>query len=159
MAFNLNYKNKFEIDTKGNLDPNQIDGATFEPLAAGISSVTPSPGDTTDNTAYYDGDGFANTDVTGKNFSIAFSGNRVEGDAAQDYVASKEFAIGDDVKTLLRWTKSDGTVLVAQITMSAITTSGGNANAKQTFSFTANINGLPIVTAPTGSGTTETTGA
>lgn len=145
MAFNLNYKNKFEIDTKGNLDPNSTTGAEFVPIAAGISTVTPAPGDTTDNTAYYNGGGFASTDVTGKNFSLAFSGNRVEGDAAQDYITSKEFSLGDDCKTLLRWTKSDGRVVVAQVTLSAITTSGGAANAKQTFSFTANFNGAPVV--------------
>lgn len=145
-SFKLNYQNKFDIDTTGTLDPHSTTGATFVALAAGIQTITPAAGDTTDNTPYYDGGGFANTDVTGKNFSIAFSGNRVEGDAAQDYIAGKEFSVGDDCKTLLRWTKPDGTVIVAQVTLNAITPSGGAANAKQTFSFTANFNGAPVVT-------------
>lgn len=154
MGFNLNFRNKFEIDTLGHTDPSQSSEASWAQLAAGINTVTPASGDTTDNTAYYDGNGFANTDITGKNYSLAFSGNRKEGDPAQDYVASKDFAVGDAAKTLLRWTRTDGTVIIGCITMNAIVISGGAANAKQTFSFTGNFNGLPNVTsglaAPTG---------
>lgn len=154
MAFNLNFKNKFEIDTLGHTDPSQVADANWAELAAGINTVTPASGDTTDNTAYYDGNGFANTDITGKNYSLAFSGNRKEGDTAQDFVASKDFAVGDNAKTLLRWTRTDGTIIVGCVTLNAIVISGGAANAKQTFSFTANFNGLPDVTsglaAPTG---------
>lgn len=148
MGYKNNFFNKYEIDTHGSLDPSTTTGATFVTLADGIATITPSAGDTTDNTAYYNGGGYAHTDVTGKNVSIAFAGNRVEGDAAQDFVASKAFSVGDDLKTLIRWTRVDGTVIVAQVTMSAITVSGGGANAKQTFSFTANFNGAPVITPP-----------
>lgn len=146
MAFKLNYQNKFEIDTHGSLDPASTTGATFVNLATGIQTITPAAGDQTENTPYYDGQGFSTTEVTGKNVSIAFSGNRVEGDAAQDFITGKQFSLGDDVKTLLRWTRSDGTIIVAQVTLSNIVVSGGAANAKQTFSFTANFNGAPVVT-------------
>lgn len=155
-GFTLNVKNKFEIDTSGSIDPTDATSASWAQIAAGIEQVTPNPNDTTDNTAYYDGDGFASTDVTGKNYSLDFSGNRKEGDAAQDYIASKELLTGEDVKTLLRWTKTDGTEIIAQVTLSSIVTSGGNANAKQTFSFTANFNGAPVINT---SGTTTTTTA
>jgi hypothetical protein len=152
--FPLNYKNKFEIDTLGHTDPTQVAEANWARLAAGINTFTPAAGDTTDNTPYFDGNGFSSTDVTGKNYSIAFSGNRLEGDAAQDYVASKDFAVGDAVKTLLRWTRPDGTVIIGCVTLNAIVVSGGAANAKETFSFTSNFNGAPTVTsglaAPTG---------
>lgn len=146
MAFKLNYQNKFEIDTKGSLDPTSTTSATFVTLAAGIQTITPAAGDTTDNTPYYDGNGYTTTEVTGKNVSIAFSGNRIDGDAAQDFVAGLEFAVGDSLKTLLRWTRPDGTVIIAQVTLNAIISSGGAANAKQTFSFTASFNGAPVVT-------------
>lgn len=146
MAFKLNYQNVFEIDTKGSLDPTTLTSATFVPLAAGIQTVTPSHGDTTENVPYYDGGGFSSTEVTGKNISIAFAGARIEGDAAQEFIAGKEFSVGDNLKTLLRWTRADGTIIVAQVTINAIVASGGAANAKQTFSFTANFNGAPVVT-------------
>lgn len=145
--FKMNYKNIFEIDTKGNLDPTaDISKAVFAPLAAGISGVTPSGNETSDNTAYYDGVGFTDTDVTGKRITLAFSGHRVVGDTAQDFVASKFLAIGQGLKTLARWTDPDGNKIVSNVTMTAIVPMGGNANAKQTFSFTLSFNGKPIMT-------------
>lgn len=144
--FKMNYKNVFEIDTTGSQDPKDTTKATFAPLAAGISGVTPAANETDDNTAYYDGAGFTDTDVTGKRITLAFSGHRVIGDAAQDYVASKFLAIGQNLKTLARWTDPDGNVIVANVTITAVVPMGGNANAKQTFSFTLSFNGKPIMT-------------
>lgn len=144
--FNMNYKNVFEIDTAGSQDPKDATKATFAPLAAGISGVTPAANETDDNTAYYDGAGFTDTDVTGKRITLAFTGHRVIGDAAQDYVASKFLAIGQNLKTLGRWTDTNGNVIVSSVTLTAIVPMGGNANAKQTFSFTMSFNGKPIMT-------------
>ncbi|MFX0552961.1 phage tail tube protein [Lactiplantibacillus plantarum] len=144
--FKMNYKNVFEIDTAGSQDPKDVTKATFVPLAAGISGVTPAANETDDNTAYYDGAGFTDTDVTGKRITLAFSGHRVIGDAAQDYVASKFLAIGESLKTLARWTDPDGNKIVSNVTITAIVPMGGNANAKQTFSFTLSFNGKPIMT-------------
>jgi hypothetical protein len=146
MAFKLNFNNTFEIDTAGGLDPSVTTTATFKALSAGIQTITPASGDTTDNTPYYDGGGFSTTEVTGKNFSIAFSGHRIDGDLAQDFIAGLEFVVGDGLKTLLRWTRSDGTIIIGQVTINNIVVAGGSANAKQTFSFTASFNGLPVVT-------------
>ncbi|MDG2544732.1 phage tail tube protein [Lactiplantibacillus plantarum] len=144
--FKMNYKNVFEIDTAGSQDPKDITKATFAPLAAGISGVTPAANETDDNTAYYDGAGFTDTDVTGKRITLAFTGHRVIGDAAQDYVAGKFLAIGQNLKTLGRWTDTNGNVVVSSVTLTAIVPMGGNANAKQTFSFTMSFNGKPIMT-------------
>ncbi|AVK60253.1 capsid protein [Lactobacillus sp. CBA3605] len=144
--FKMNYKNIFEIDTAGSQDPKDVTKATFAPLAAGISGVTPAANETDDNTAYYDGSGFTDTDVTGKRITLAFSGHRVVGDKAQDYIASKFLAIGPNLKTLARWTDADGNKIISLVTMTAIVPMGGNANAKQTFSFTLSFNGKPIMT-------------
>lgn len=148
--FNMNYKNVFEIDTTGSQDPTDTTKATFAPLAAGISGVTPAANETDDNTAYYDGAGFTDTDVTGKRITLAFTGHRVIGDAAQDYVASKFLAIGQNLKTLGRWTDPAGNKIVSSVTLTAIVPMGGNANAKQTFSFTMSFNGKPIMTDKSG---------
>lgn len=148
--FKMNYKNVFEIDTAGSQDPTDVTKATFAPLAAGISGVTPAANETADNTAYYDGAGFTDTDVTGKRITLAFTGHRVIGDAAQDFVASKFLAIGERLKTLGRWTDPDGNKIVSSVTLTAIVPMGGNANAKQTFSFTMSFNGKPIMTDKTG---------
>ncbi|ASD31978.1 capsid protein [Lactiplantibacillus plantarum] len=148
--FKMNYKNIFEIDTTGSQDPKDTTKATFVPLAAGISGVTPAANETDDNTAYYDGAGFTDTDVTGKRITLAFTGHRVIGDAAQDYVASKFLAIGPNLKTLGRWTDTNGNVVISSVTLTAIVPMGGNANAKQTFSFTMSFNGKPIMTDKSG---------
>lgn len=151
-GFELNYLNKYEIDTKGNMDPSDTASASFAPLAAGISQVTPSANETADTTEYYDGQGFGASDVTGKRLQLAFTGNRKSGDAAQDYIAAHQLSVGDELKTLMRWTDPDGNIIVGQITMTAIVASGGNPGAKQTFSFTAVFNGKPTFT-PVNTGT------
>lgn len=159
MAFDLNYLNKFEIDTKGNQDPANVDQAEFAALAAGITQATPALNETSDQTAYYDGQGFDSTDITGKRLSIAFTGNRKRGDAAQDYIVSTFLALGDDVKTLFRWTMTDGSVVMGQCSITAIVPSGGNANAKETLSFTIQFNNKPTFTVGTGNGGTGDSGA
>lgn len=144
--FNLNFKNKFEIDTKGGKDPSDVAGATFVPLAAGINNFTPTLNETTANDVYYDGEGYGSTDVTGKRLQLAYTGHRLEGDPAQDYIASHLLDLGDKLKTLARWTQADGSTVVGLVTISNIVTSGGSPGAKQTMSFTLAFNGKPVYT-------------
>lgn len=144
--FVLNYKNKYEIDTTGNTDPTDLTKATWATLAAGISQVTPSFNETADTTEYYDGEGFGSNDITGKRLQLAFTGHRKQGDTAQDFIAGLALEVGDGLKTLFRWTQPDGSTIVGTVTLTAIVASGGNASAKQTFSFTAVFNGKPAYT-------------
>jgi hypothetical protein len=139
----LNFKNKIEIDISGNTSLANSEQAEFVPLAAGISTITPAAADTTDATAYYDGEGFTDSTVTGKNITFAISGHRVFGDAAQDYVAAKFLSIGDELRTLARWTDAKGNQVLSVVTLTSIVPFGGAANAKQTFSFTLAFNGKP----------------
>lgn len=150
-TFNLNYKNKYEIETTGLTDPTTLTNATWATLAAGISSVTPSSNETADTTEYYDGEGFGADDITGKRIQLAFTGHRKLGDTAQDFVASKLLDVGDDLKCLMRWTHPDGSTIIGLVTLTNIVPSGGNAGAKQTFSFTAVFNGKPVYAAATAS--------
>ena len=70
----------------------------------------------------------------------------MEGDPAQDYIASHLLDLGDKLKTLARWTQADGSTVVGQVTISNIVTSGGAPGAKQTMSFTLAFNGKPVYT-------------
>lgn len=144
-GFQLNSTNQYFIDTTGKTDLTDISGAKWAKLAAGISSITPSSNETTNNDAYYDGGAFGSNDVTGKRPQWAFSGHRVIGDKGQDYVASHEFAVGDALKTRFLWINTEGNMIVAEVTMLSIIVTGGNANAKQTMSFTLGANGAPVV--------------
>jgi hypothetical protein len=145
--FDLNVKNKLEIDINGgtDLETDKTD-ASWALLAHGISTITPSAADTTDATPYYDGEGFTDTEVTGKNITFAVSGHRVIGDPAQDYVASRFLDIGDKLRTLARWTDPAGNVVESVATMTSIVPFGGAANVKQTFNFTLALDGKPVYT-------------
>lgn len=142
----LNFKNKLEIDVSGNSSLADVDDNDMKVLAAGISEITPAADDTTDATPYWDGEGFTDTEVTGKNITFSISGNRVFGDPAQDYVASKFLDIGDALRTVTRWTDPKGNKVEAVATLTSIVPFGGAANAKQTFSFTLTLNGKPVYT-------------
>lgn len=146
--FVLNHEHKFEIDTDSHKSLDEIKDATFVPIAGGINNHTPAYNETASNDEYYDGEGWGSTDVTAKRLQLQFAGHRKQGDAGQDYVVSKQFAIGPDLKTLFRWTHPDGTVITGVINMSAIVPSGGAPGAKQTFSFNADFDGKPTVELP-----------
>lgn len=152
--FSLNFKNKLEIDVSGNADIEAVEDDNMAVLAAGINSITPAASDTTDATAYWDGEGFTDTEVTGKEVTFAIAGHRVFGDEAQDYVAGKFLDIGDSLRTVSRWTDPEGNVVESVSTLTAIVPFGGNANEKQTFSFTLTLNGKPEYT-PAGGGSGE----
>lgn len=152
-TFNENYQNKLEIDTAGNTTLDDASKATWATLAAGIQTITPSASETADTTPYYDGEGFSSVDVTGKTISFAVAGHRLNGDEAQDYIASKYIGVGDTLHTLARWTDPSGKQVQFPATLQAIVPFGGAANAKQTFSFTLAANGKPQVVDASGTGT------
>lgn len=139
-----NWVNKFEIDKKMGQDPANIEGAEWLDIAQGITSITPASNDTTSANSFWNDKGFQETDVTGKKISIAVKGYRVVGDPAQDFIASLFLKMGDDCRTLVRWTDQSGHVIIANCTITKVVTMGGNANAYQTFSFEIDLNGKPV---------------
>lgn len=146
--FTLNYENKYEIDVLSHKTLDDVEEAKFVPIAGGVNDATPSYNETSSNDEYYDGDGWQTTDVTAKHLQLQFKGHRKQGDEGQDYVVSKQYSIGSDLKTLFRWTATDGTVLTSVINMSAIVPSGGVPGAKQAFSFNADFDGKPDIKHP-----------
>lgn len=136
--FEMNYKNKYYIDTT----PTASD-PTWAYLAPGITNVTPATNDVIDETPYMDGEGFSETDVTGIAPAFSLSGHRKVGDPAQDYIAAKQFGIGQDRRTNFKWVASDGRTLVWEATIVNPVTAGGDASAKQNFSAEIRTNGAP----------------
>lgn len=143
MAFEQNYRNLLEIDTSGQTDLSKDTIATWKALSEGITTITPSANDKTDETPYWAGQGATETDVTGKTLKFSVAGHRKEGDPAQDYVAGLFLKTGEQVKTLVRWTDAQGNAIEMVGTITAIVPFGGAANAKETFSFTISANGQP----------------
>ena len=144
-GFLLNSTNQYYIDISGGTDLDDLSDAKWARLAVGISSVTPAGNETAANDAYYDGGAFGSNDITGKRPQWTCSGHRRIGDKAQDYIASKEFVVGEGLKTRFLWINSNGEMIVAEVTIMTIVASGGNANAKQTFSFVLGMNGEPVI--------------
>lgn len=132
------------VDTNGDVDLNDLTSGKWAWLAGGINTVTPSANETTANDAYYDGGGFTETEVTGKQVQLAVSGNRKVGDPAQDFVAGKFWQFGNAVKTRVIWIEN-GVPVVAKATLTNVVPTGGAANGKQTFSFTIAFNGRPKI--------------
>lgn len=153
-----NWVNKFELDMNMGKDPSNISNAKWVDLAQGISSITPTSNDTTTKASYWNDKGFQEMDVTGKDISIAVKGVRVVNDPAQDFISSLFLKMGDQCRTLLRWTDQSNNVILASVTITKIQTMGGNANAYQAFSFTMNLNGAPIYSAGTGKNNDDGTG-
>lgn len=137
--FPLNYSNKYEINVSATEVPE------WAPVAEGIANVDPSFEDETDDTAYYSGEGFGNETVTGIRASLVFTGHRLYGDKAQDYVAGLAFEVGAKRQTELRWTQPNNKQITGNVTISNIKTTGGDANTKSDFEFTATFNGKPKV--------------
>lgn len=139
--FELQYKNNFEIDVTP-----ESDVETFERLAAGITSVEPSNNEETDDSAYYDGEGFSESDVIGAQLVLAVSGHRKYGDPAQDFIFSRFLEIGNARRTNFRWTTPVGEIFEGNITISAIEGPSGEARAKGEIGFEIRFNGKPTYT-------------
>lgn len=147
-GFPENFVNKLFIDIKptvdstGDVSLNDVTTGSWAWVASGITGMTPSANETSTNEAYYDGGGFTETDVTGKQIQLALSGNRKVGDPAQDYVNGLFWKFGTAVKTRAIWI-NNGIPVITKCTITSVVPSGGNANAKQTFSFNVAFNGRP----------------
>lgn len=142
--FNLNYEQKFEID----IDET---GSTpdLQEIAAGITTVEFGNNEETDQSRYYDGDGSAETDIIGNQLVLTFSGHRLYGDPAQDFIMDKLTKIGANRRTDFNWTQPSGEKFEGNCTIANIQPGGGDAGAKGEISFEIHFNGKVTVTSGT----------
>jgi len=142
MSASLNFQDLFEIDT------NPAGTANWVRLGDGLSSVTPNNNEAVDTKAYLDDDGGQTSEITGFQHVIAFAGDRIKGDAAQDFIFGKLFTLGASRKTNVRSTEADGTVITGECTIASLVPGGGDANGTKACSFELRLNGKPTRTAP-----------
>lgn len=118
---------------------------TWSKLCAGIESLQYSANEQNQQYFFLCGKGFANNETTGAAPSIQVSGRRKVGDAAQDFVVSKQNALGDDRKANIKYI-TGGKQVVCNATLTNIIPGGGNATDINAFGVTLNLNGEPTVT-------------
>ncbi len=142
IAFAQNYQNYYEID----ITPD-ADAPTWARIGAGINSAEPNGNETVSQDPYYDCEGASSSEVTGGQLVLSFSGHRVVGDEAQDFIAGLQLAYGSSRKTRARWTSPDGDRIEGPVTVANIAVQGGDPNAKSDFSFELHFNGRPTFVA------------
>lgn len=133
-----------KVGKDGQADIKDASGQNWAWVSGGISQIDPTHNDTTDSTAYMDGHGFTDHDVTGTDVSFAVSGNRKMGDTFQEYLRSIQDSMGTYRNTRMIYVSADRQhTTIAQCTLTNIKLTGGQANAKQSLSFTIQRNNAP----------------
>lgn len=145
-ALNPVWKEKFFIGTSVSNDT-----WTYAPLCKGIESVEPTVNEQNQQYFFLCGNGGADNEVTGIAPEYAVSGRRIIGDAAQDYIVSLRYALGDDRKSSMKveiYNAAGSLVetIVASCTITDIVDFGGATTDNEPFSCTLRVNGLPTVT-------------
>lgn len=144
MAFRPVWANQIEIGTTAtSADPPVW---TYSKLCAGIESMTFASNEQNQQYFFLCGEGFANNEVTGAAPELQISGRRIAGDAAQDYVATKQFALGNDRNSSVRITTAEGKIITCNCSIGDVVVFGGNTLDVNAFGCTIRFNGKPTVT-------------
>ena len=140
MAFNPVWANTVEIGTA------ESSGTwTYSKLCKGIESMNFNANEQNQQYFFLCGEGFAHNEVTGGAPELQVSGRRIVGDAAQDYIAGKQFALGSDRNSSIKIT-AEGKVITCDCTIGDVVSFGGSTLDVNTFSCTIRFNGEPTVT-------------
>jgi hypothetical protein len=140
MAFNPVWANSIEIGTA------ESSGTwTYSPLCEGIESMTFNSNEQNQQYFFLCGEGFAHNETTGAAPELQISGRRIVGNAAQDYIAGKQFALGTDRNSSIKIT-AEGKVITCACSIGDVVSFGGSTLDVNTFSCTIRFNGEPTVT-------------
>lgn len=134
LGFARNYANALEINTA----PGETEPA-WAILSRGITSIAPSPNESTEDKDYYDGYGTPTTDVTSTQIQYEVEGDRCYGDPAQDYIASCALATGEGRRTEFRHTAANGDVIEGKCTLLNLTPNSGQGEASGLGAFSCTI--------------------
>lgn len=123
---------------------------TYAALGAGIENIAEALNESVQQYFFLNAGGFANNHVTGMAPTYTFTGHRVMGDAAQDYIFSKKYTPGADRASSFKLEYVDGngaTVsVVADCTIANIQEWSGASNEDSSISFEVRFDGAPTVT-------------
>ena len=149
MAFNPVWANELYVGTAYTPGSGGAAGTwTYSKLCAGIESMEFTPNEQNQQYFFICGEGFAHNETTGAAPQITISGRRVVGDTAQDYIASKQFALGTDRNTSVKIV-AEGQQIICDATIGEVTSFGGSTLDVNAFGCTLYFNGEPTIEAVT----------
>ena len=117
---------------------------TYAKLCKGIKSIQTNINENVVTEQYLCGEGFAHNEVTGMAPQIQVTGDRVEGDTAQDYIAGLQFKLGDERKSSVKVTTGTK-VITVDCVISDIVTFGGQSVDLKPFNCNIRFNVKPTV--------------
>lgn len=121
---------------------------TYSKLCKGIQSMSFTPNEQNQQYFFLCGEGFAHNETTGAAPQIEVSGRRIVGDAAQDYIVSKQFSLGAERNTSVKIV-AEGKQIVCDATIGNVTSFGGQTLDVNAFGCTLLFNGKPTVSSAT----------
>lgn len=121
---------------------------TWAKLCKGIEGMTFAENEQNQQYFFICGQGFAHNEVTGAAPELTITGRRVVGDAAQDYIAGLQFALGEERNSSVK-VISGGQQMICDCSIGNIQSFGGNTLDVNAFGCTIRFNGKPTVTAVT----------
>lgn len=143
MGFNPVWANKIEIGTTATTANPPV--WTYSRLCKGIEGMTFNSNEQMQQFFFLCGEGFANNETTGAAPELQITGRRIVGDAAQDYIAGKQFALGTDRNSSIKIT-AEGKEITCDCSIGEVVTFGGESLDVNAFSCVIRFNGKPSVT-------------
>ena len=144
MAFKPVWANQIEIGTTATTANPPV--WTYSKLCKGIESMTFNSNEQNQQYFFLCGEGFADNEVTGAAPELQISGRRIAGDAAQDYIAGKQFALGTERNSSVKITTAEGKIITCDVSVGDVISFGGNTLDVNSFGCTLRFNGKPTVT-------------
>lgn len=144
MSFKPVWANKIEIGTTATTANPPV--WTYSQLCKGIESMTFNSNEQNQQYFFLCGEGFAHNEVTGGAPELQISGRRIAGDAAQDYIVGKQFALGDERNSSVKITTAEGKQITCDCSIGDVVSFGGATLDVNTFGCTIRFNGKPTVT-------------
>lgn len=144
MSFKPVWANKIEIGTTATTADPPV--WTYSQLCKGIESMTFNSNEQNQQYFFLCGEGFAHNEVTGGAPELQISGRRIAGDAAQDYIVGKQFALGDERNSSVKITTAEGKQITCDCSIGDVVSFGGATLDVNTFGCTIRFNGKPTVT-------------
>ena len=140
---NANWVNQIEIGVSATSATPPV--WTYARLCKGIESMQFNENEQNQQYFFLCGEGFAHNETTGAAPELVITGRRIVGDTAQDFIAGKQFLLGENRNSSVKIT-AEGKVITCDCTIGAITSFGGQALDVNAFGCTIRFNGKPTVT-------------